>query len=133
MVIENFIYTYISHEEEYNKGETILKEGSSGNWVYVILEGAVKVKKMTGKGLVTVDTLKEGDIFGEMVLWQLGKVSRTASIVAENKVKVALLDTELLIKEYETISPRLKSLFESLIHRLAVTTQRAVKLATDDI
>lgn len=133
MVIENFIYTYISHEEEYNKGETILKEGSSGNWVYVILEGAVKVKKMTGKGLVTVDTLKEGDIFGEMVLWQLGKVSRTASIVAENKVKIALLDTELLIKEYETISPRLKSLFESLIHRLAVTTQRAVKLATDDI
>ena len=131
MAIENFLYAYISQEEVYDTGKIIIKEGSRGEWVYIILEGAVKVKKMTAKGLVTVDTLKEGEIFGEMVLWQLGKVSRTASIVAETKVKVGLLDTELLIKEYETISPRLKSLFESLIHRLATTTQRAVNLAAD--
>ncbi|MGD9161435.1 MAG: cyclic nucleotide-binding domain-containing protein [Desulfobacteraceae bacterium] len=130
MVIENFLYAYVSQEEEYDKGETIIREGSQGDWVYLILEGEVKVKKMTARGLVTVDTLSEGEIFGEMVLWQLGKVARTASVIAETKVKVALLDTELLLKEYESVSPRLKSLFESLIHRLAATTQRAVKLAT---
>ena len=130
MAIEKFLYSYISQEEEYNKGDTIIKEGSRGEWVYIILEGSVKVKKMTAKGLVTVDTLKEGDIFGEMVLWQSGKVSRTASVIAETDVKVGLLNTELLIKEYESIPPRLKNLFESLIHRLAITTQRAVKLAT---
>ena len=131
MAIENFLYPYISLEEEYEKGDTILKEGSKGNWVYLILNGAVKIKKMSHKGLVTVDTLTEGDIFGEMVLWQLGKGSRTATVVAETKVKVGLLDTQLLLKEYESVSPRLKSLFESIIHRLAITTQRAVKLATD--
>ena len=131
MVIENFLYAYISQEEEYDEGETIIREGSQGSWVYLILEGEVKVKKMTARGLVTVDTLGEGEIFGEMVLWQLGKVARTASVIAETKVKVALLDTQLLLKEYESVSPRLKSLFESLIHRLAATTQRAVKLATD--
>jgi len=131
MVIENFLYAYISQEEEYAKGETIIREGSQGSWVYLILEGEVKVKKLAARGFVTVDTLKEGEIFGEMVLWQLGKVARTASVIAETKVKVALLDTQLLLKEYESVSPRLKSLFESLIHRLTVTTQRAVKLATD--
>lgn len=131
MVIENFLYAYISQEEEYDSGETIIREGSQGDWVYLILEGEVKVKKMTARGLVTVDTLAEGEIFGEMVLWQLGKVARTASVIAETKVKVALLNTQLLLKEYESVSPRLKSLFESLIHRLAATTQRAVKLATD--
>lgn len=133
MELENFLYPYISHEEQYNSGDMIIKEGSQGDWVYLILEGTVKVKKMTTKGLVTVDTLTEGEIFGEMVLWQKGKVSRTASIIAENKVKVGLLDTQLLLKEYESISPRLKILFESLIHRLAVTTQRAVRLATDGL
>lgn len=131
MVIENFIYAYIAHEEKYNKGDTIIKEGSRGDWVYLILEGSVKVKKMTTKGVVTVDTLTEGEIFGEMVLWQSGKISRTASIIAETDVKVGLLDAELVMKEYNAISPRLKILFESLIHRLALTTQRAVKLATD--
>ena len=133
MAIENFLYPYISHEEGYDKGTTIIKEGSQGSWVYIILEGSVKVKKMTAKGVVTVDTLSEGDIFGEMVLWQSGKVSRTASVVAETKVKVGLLDTQLLLKEYDTISPRLKNLFESLMHRLAVTTQRAVTLAIDQM
>ncbi len=131
MAIDSFLYPYISHEEEYEKGHTIIKEGTQGDWVYLILEGTVKVKKMTAKGLVTVDTLMEGEIFGEMVLWQLGKVSRTASVIAETNVKVALLDTQLLLKEYESISPRLKTLFESLMHRLAITTQKAVKLATD--
>ena len=133
MTIENFLYPYISHEEEYEKGATIIKEGTQGDWVYLILEGSVKVKKMTAKGLVTVDTLTEGEIFGEMVLWQSGKLSRTASVVAETRVRVALLDTQRLLKEYESVSPRLKTLFESLIHRLAVTTQRAVKLATDSL
>ena len=131
MVIENFLYSYISQEEEYNEGETIIKEGSQGDWVYIILEGSVKVKKMIAKGPVTVDILKEGDIFGEMVLWQLGKGTRTASIVTETKVKVGLLNTALLQNEYASVSPRLKSLFESLIHRLAATTQRAVHLAAD--
>ena len=131
MAIESFLYPYISQEEIYEKGDTILKEGTQGDWVYLILDGSVKVKKMTAKGLVSVDTLTKGEIFGEMVLWQLGKVSRTASIIADTKVKVALLDTQLLLKEYESVSPRLKTLFESLMHRLAVTTQRAVKLATD--
>ncbi len=133
MELENFLYSYISHEEEYEKGKIIIKEGSQGDWVYLILEGTVKVKKMTAKGQVTVDTLTEGEIFGEMMLWQIGKVSRTASIVAETKVKVAVLDRQLLLKEYEAISPRLKTLFESVIHRLTVTTQRAAKLAVDSL
>ena len=98
MEIENFLYPYISQEEQYEKGDTIIKEGSRGAWVYIILEGVVKVKKMTAKGLVTVDTLTEGEIFGEMVLWQLGKISRTASIVAETRVKVGLLESQLLLK-----------------------------------
>jgi len=131
MVIENYLHAYVSHEEDYEKGATIIKEGSQGDWVYLILEGTVKVTKKAARGLVTVDTLKEGEIFGEMVLWQLGKGSRTATIIAETDVKVGLLDTQLLLKVYESVSPRLKSLFESLIHRLANTTQRAVKLVSD--
>ena len=131
MVIDNFIYAYISQEEVYDRGETIIKEGSQGDWVYIILEGKVRVIKATAKGPVTVDTLAEGDIFGEMILWQSGKGTRTASVTAESRVKLGLLDKELLIKEYGSISPRLKSLFESLIHRLALTTQRAVKMAVD--
>ena len=131
MVIENFLYAYISQEERYDEGVVIIKEGSKGHWVYIVLDGTVKVKKKTSKGVVTIDTLTEGDIFGEMILWQTGQGTRTASVIAETKVRVGVLDTELLMKEYETISPRLKSLIGSLIQRLASTTQRVVKLAIE--
>jgi CRP-like cAMP-binding protein len=131
MPVDNFLFSYVAQEEEYNEGEALIKEGSRGDWVYLILQGRVKVKKTTPKGMVTIDTLLEGDIFGEMILWQSGKGARSASIIAETYVRVGVLDTQRLIKEYESISPRLKSLIMSLIQRLAETTTKAVILAVE--
>jgi CRP-like cAMP-binding protein len=131
MTIEQSIYSYIAKEENYQDNEYIIKEGTSGNWVYLILEGQVKVKKTTSKGLITIDQLKEGDIFGEMVLWRAEQGTRTASIMADGPVKVGVLDTEFLLKDYEKLSPRLKELMKSLIKRLYETTQQAVNVALD--
>jgi len=131
MSIDEFIYAFVAKEEAYNDGDYILREGASGDWVYLLIEGKVKVKKMTSKGLITIDTLKEGDIFGEMILWQSGRGARTASVVAEGKVKVGVLDTGALLKEYEKLSPRLKDLMKSLIKRLNETTKKAVTIAVE--
>ena len=129
MAVDQFIHAYIAREETYNDNDYIIKEGTSGGWVYYILEGQVKVRKLTSKGLVTIDTLKQGDIFGEMILWQSGRGLRTASIIANGPVKVGLLDSEYLLKDYETLSPRLKDLMRSLMKRLHDTTKMAVALA----
>jgi CRP/FNR family transcriptional regulator, cyclic AMP receptor protein len=132
MDIEKYLYPYITQEEVYEKGETIIKEGSKGDWIYIILEGMVKIKKMTLKGQITIAPLTEGEIFGESTLWQTGQGgARIVSIIAETKTRVGLLDTALLTKEYDSISPRLKSLISSLIQRLTITTQKAVRLATE--
>lgn len=132
MPIDKFLFSYIAQEEEYDEGETIIQEGSRGDWIYLMLEGKARVKKTTPKGRVAIDTLLEGDIFGEMILWQSGKGARSASIIAETHVRVGVLDTKRLIKEYESISPRLKSLIKSLIQRLSDTTNKAVILTVDN-
>ncbi len=131
MPIDNFLFSYVAQEEEYDEGEAIIEEGSRGDWIYLMLQGRARVKKTTPKGRVAIETLLEGDIFGEMLLWQSGKGARSASIIAETFVKVGVLDTKRLIKEYEAISPRLKSLIRSLIERLADTTNKAVILTVD--
>jgi CRP-like cAMP-binding protein len=131
MTIEQFIYAYIAKEEKYKDNDPIIKEGTSGGWVYLLLEGQVKVKKMTSKGLITIDSLKEGDIFGEMILWHFGQGTRTASVVADGPVKVGVLETEALLKDYERLSPRLKNLMNSLIMRLEEATKKAVTLAVE--
>ena len=131
MSLDSFIYGYLASEQTYEDGDYIIKEGSLGDWVYVVLEGKVKVKKMTPKGLVTVDTLKEGDIFGEMILWQAGKGVRTASVVAEGHVQIGILNSERLLQDYESISPKLKLLIKSLIERLSDSTKKAVNLVIE--
>lgn len=130
MGIDPSIFSYITHEEDYEDKAVIIKEGSHGAWIYVILEGRVRVqKKRPPKGHVVLATLTEGDVFGEMVLWEHGEPARTASVVAYGPVKVGLLDTERLRKEYEAISPRLMVLIRLMMTRLKETTAKAVALA----
>jgi CRP-like cAMP-binding protein len=44
----------------YLDGETVIEEGDSDSGVYVIMKGAVKVRKRSARGMVTIDRLKEG-------------------------------------------------------------------------
>ena len=68
MTIDGLVYGYVASEETYQDKAVIIEEGSKGDWVYVILKGSAKVRKRTRKGAVTLDTLGEGDIFGDLWL-----------------------------------------------------------------
>ncbi len=123
MTIDGLVYGYVASEEVYPDKAVIIEEGSKGDWVYLILEGSAKVRKRTRKGVVTLDTLSEGDIFGEMVLLETGQELRSASVVAAGGlVRLGVLDSERLVKDYGTLSPQLRALMRSLIRRLKETT-----------
>ena len=139
MPINNLIYGYVVREEDYPDKSKIIDEGAKGDWAYVILQGKVKVKKKTSKGHVTIDTLKEGEIFGEMALFEIDVLGpfeetrgrRTATIVADGPVKVGILDKLKVLKEFESLSPQLKGLLKILVSRLAKTTQMAANMAVE--
>ena len=117
--------SYVVEETTYSNGEVIIEEGSQGSWVYVILEGIAKVKKRTPKGMVTIDILREGEVFGEMTFLEGGKSARSASVIAaEGQIKVGLLDTQKLIDEYEAVPSELKTLIRSLMQKLRNTTSK---------
>lgn len=131
MPIDQSVYGYIAREERHQDKDIIIREGSKGYWIYLILEGKVKVKKKTPKGLATIHTLTEGDIIGEMILWPVGEGERIASALADGPTVLGLLDTDRIIKEYESLPPRMKSLLKSLILKLNETTKKAVSLAAE--
>ncbi len=115
---------YLSSEETYESGEIILEEGTRGDWVYIILEGQAKVTKRTAAGIVTIDTLKKGAIVGEMALFESSQAERSASVMAaDGTVKVGGLDFELLLKDFESLSPALRSLITALIMRLKAANE----------
>ena len=129
MAIDQLVQSYIIDEKTYPDKAVILKEGTKGDWVYIILEGRAKIKKKTSKGMVTLDTFNEGDIFGEMVLLETSKGARSASVIAtDGPVRVGTLDPERLSRDYDTVSPQLKGLIRSLTIRLKEASERICSL-----
>lgn len=129
MAIDSSISEYIVREEVLEPNSPIIKEGGRGDWIYIILEGSLKVKKRTRKGMITVDILKQGDIVGEMVMLKENEGLRTASVIAEDKVRLGILDKDRLQEEFESLSPQLRSLIKTLVLRLEETTRKASLLA----
>jgi len=125
MPIDPVVYEYIASEVECPANEVIIEEGSKGDWVYVVLEGHVKVKKRTPKGLIVIDTLSEGDIFGEIAFLEGEDADRSATVMAaEGSVRLGILNKELLIKHYSVMSPTLRAIIKSLAVKVRETTAR---------
>jgi CRP-like cAMP-binding protein len=131
MTIDPIILAYVASEETYSDKETIIQEDSKNNWVYVIMEGRVKIQKKTPRGMVTLGTLKKGAVLGEMAFLTAGKGVRSVSAVATGgHVRVGLLDSQRLLRDYEAVPPRLKDLINLLIKRLQSANVRVCELVT---
>ena len=70
----------------YKDGETIIKQGTPGNCLYVIQGGRAEVIYETTKGEVKIAELKESDFFGEMGLFQQDVRSCTVRAVGETNI-----------------------------------------------
>lgn len=65
----------------FSAGESILREGGTGSFLYVIIEGRVTVlKSASGKRGTELAQLEAGDSFGEMSL--VDQEVRSASVIA---------------------------------------------------
>jgi CRP-like cAMP-binding protein len=119
-------YMYVVQEERFPDGHKIVKEGTFGNWIWVILEGEVDITKETPQGAVRVARLGEGCFIGTLLSLLHGVNRRTATATAVGKVHLGLLDTLRLSGEYATLSPRFKGAMLSLTSRLFKITDRTV-------
>jgi CRP-like cAMP-binding protein len=128
MSVDALLFDYIVKEETFKDGDVIIEEGSTGYWINVVMEGKVKVKKITPKGMITINTLKEGNFFGEMVFLQTGEKSRFASVVADGTAVIGTLDAERLTMDLNTLSPRLKKLINTLLNRRREATEKLITL-----
>ena len=71
---------YVLEQEEYEDGDLILREGSPTDWVYVILEGQVKVQKNIAGKVVTITSLGKNSFLGEMAFFERGKRGPTSPV-----------------------------------------------------
>ena len=74
----------------YSKGQVIFQEQDTGNYMYIVLAGKLKVTKSTGSGRESILAIHQaGDFFGEMSLLD-GKTS-PATVSAREDCKIATI------------------------------------------
>ena len=124
------LWAYVAREEEYPEHATIIEEGSWGDWAYIVLEGRAKVTKKTSEGTLTLGSLEEGAVFGEVGFFEVNGGTRSASVIASGgPVRVGVLDASLLRKDYEALSPELRELLRALVIRLKKSSDRLSSMA----
>jgi CRP-like cAMP-binding protein len=70
----------IAEAERVDGGEYVFEEGERGDHFYVIVHGAIELRKATGNGFKRLAVLRAGQAFGEMAL--LNQTPRSASALA---------------------------------------------------
>ena len=114
----------------YQPGDLILAEGTSGTQTFLIKVGEVLIcKDIDGNQRIPIATLGEGELFGEMSLFEETGV-RTASVVAQTEVHVELIPRESIEKAMAETPPLMLALLKTLTARLAQTSQQNIKLKT---
>ena len=83
--------------KKFKAGKTIVKEGTAGDLMYVILEGELEVSA----GGKLIEVAKPGDVVGEMAL--IDTKARSATVVAKSDCRlVPINEKRFLVLVHET-------------------------------
>ena len=133
----------IARPVQFSRGKVILKEGETGETMYIIAEGAVEVSKtlvmMRGREdrqdrdkVLTKLSAEDHAIFGEVALFE--KSNRTATVVALTDcrlLEISKPDFLRLAEENPRIGYKItRNIVQLLCSRLRKTDEDTIKLTT---
>ena len=134
----------------YESGQSVFREGDSGDTCYVVREGAVRVTRRHSDGrVITLAELRPGSIFGELAMFG-GEVrsasvealepTRALAILAGDMRRIMVQHPEIAVKMLEGLADRLRAAnerisrqsFQTVAGRVASALLGQVKARTTD-
>ncbi len=115
--------------ETFKDGQVIFAEGANGDWLYVVESGEVEISQNVGGRRIVIETLKPGELFGEIAY--LDKTPRSATAIARGTTEVGIIDRQFFDSEYNKLSPDFQLMLKTVVFRLRKTTGRLLKTLTE--
>ena len=106
-------------EMEYEQGTEIFKEGETGDCMYIIQQGNIKIHK----GNTTLAILKEKEVFGELSL--LDADTRSASATADTDCILYKIDQEPFYELMDERPEVAKGFIKILCQRLRIMNEKS--------
>ena len=115
-------------ERRFPKHKTIVEEGATGDYMYIIADGRVKVTKLSGDGREKIlELLEVGDFFGEMSLFD--EAPRSASVKAMSDVRILALARNDFLRLLGRSPDLALSVIQELTRRLRQVDEQASSLS----
>lgn len=115
----------------YADGDVIFAEGDDGLYLYIIISGAVLIRKEGDIVATVVAELSPGEMFGESAI--IEQRPRSATAVALGDTELACYDRESFLAALADDPELALRAMSALIERLRVTTGRLQHLATQHV
>ncbi len=114
----------------YSDGDIIFREGDTGDMMYVLQSGQIKITKKTSAGEVAIATLRSGEIFGEMALFD--RQPRSATAVASGDARVLSVDKKKLFSTISRDPTLVFKILESMSQRIRRLNGELTKLRKEN-
>ena len=101
-------------KESFDDGKVIFKEGSSGDWIFIILSGGVEISKTVNNKKYIIEILREGDLFGGASF--LGMVERQTTAITVGKTEVGIIDRTPLDEEFNRLSAEFRTVLLATVN-----------------
>jgi len=106
-------------ERQYEQGTVIFKEGETGDCMYIIQQGSIRIHK----GSTTLAILKDKEVFGELSL--LDADTRSASATADTDCTLYKIDQEPFYELMDERPEVAKGFIKILCQRLRTMNEKS--------
>lgn len=109
----------------YEDGQFIVHQGDIGDCMYVLQQGEVEVIHEEGDHQVQLRVLHQGDVFGEMAIFE--KEVRSASVRAHGRAQVLTIEKRAFlrrVKEDPTLAFNILQVMSQRIRKLNADVMR---------
>jgi CRP-like cAMP-binding protein/flavin-dependent dehydrogenase len=115
----------------YRPGEVIVRQGETGDCMYVIQSGKVEVVKESGGKEIRLAELSEGDFFGEMAIF--GKDVRSATVRPLGEARVLTVDRQMFLRKIHDDPSLAFRIMQRMSGRLRELNEEITRLTAERI
>ena len=128
--IENLVKSQLVHHIE--PSDYLIKEGDTGDQVFIVLDGIMEITKQTDQGEFVVEKLKHRDVFGVLMLidtypYSVSIKSKTRSSVLEIKHKDIMALFQKKPQVFSVISLNISRLLAKRLRNAHMAITKAMK------
>ncbi len=112
----------------YEDGEVVIRQGETGDHMFAIQSGQCEVVQESDGGETRLSVLGNGDIFGEMALFE--KQPRSATVRALGQVRILTVDKKAFLRRVHEDPSLAYRILKNMSQRIRTLNEELVRLST---